>query len=199
VRADHPLAGFKRSLIECLTRTREAKPTHERFMRNRMLETIEVTFPYTHEPVFSTLEKAIAFSISIDKARQTIDPILYVGQKICFAGWRDDAIFLQLENGKVLHFQYTERSVELTIDGELPGDVANGSRAQEVVLSFPTGHQYLWKKDSLIKSLQGNAIRRISAAQEGFFLYVISVDILWIDFVMERDTQRTLLYWELTQ
>jgi hypothetical protein len=167
-----------------------------------MLEAIEVTFPYASEPVFKTLEEAMASSVSIDRQCSTSDIASYEGQTIRFAGWCDEAIFLRLENAKVLHFQYTELAVELTIEADVPNDLMNEVRAQEVVLIFPSGHRMIWEKDRLIKSLQGKLVRRISAAQAGYFLYVTGADknteILWIDFVTDRITKRPLLYWGLT-
>lgn len=80
----------------------------------------------------------------------------------------------------------------------MPKNLAGELYPPEVVLSFPTGFEFIWKRDSLIKSLEGNTVSRISAAQAGYFLYVTNMDILWIDFVTERATQRPFLYWAVT-
>ena len=62
------------------------------------LETILATFPLEFEPGFDTPEEAIAFSERIAAERGNF--ALCVGRVIRAADWRDDAIVLQLDNGR---------------------------------------------------------------------------------------------------
>ena len=165
-------------------------------MRNMMLQAVEVSFPPMAEPVFKTPEEAIAFSVSIDRALRHPRISECIGQKIRSAWWRDDAIFLCLENEMTLHFGYAERAVDLMIEESVSSNVVGESQSLEITLIFLSGQESRWERNKLIKALEGNSVYRIQAIQSGYFLYVTDVDILWITYIINRATRRPFLYWD---
>jgi hypothetical protein len=161
------------------------------------LETILATLPLEWEPGFKTPEEAFAFSEWIDAQRGNFAP--YVGRVIRRADWRDDAIILQLDNGKVLHFGCARYVVDLAVEDDLLSNVANTLRGPDAVLvRLDDCEAFYWDRGSLIRALEGNAIRKIQAGQTLFFFYVANVGILMIRVWINRQTARPFLYWSLT-
>jgi hypothetical protein len=164
-----------------------------------MLDAFEVMIPPMTEPTFKTPAEAIAFGVSMDKTRRHPRLSACIGQKICSAWWRDDALFLRLENRIALHFQYADSAVDLSIEDNTTNDFTGVREPREITLTLSPGMEWRWGRSNLIQALLGNSVYRIWASQHGYFLYVTSVDILWINFLIDRATGSAFLHWSSTQ
>jgi len=162
------------------------------------LETILATLPLEFEPGFDTSEETIAFSKWIAAVRGNENIASCIGRVIRLADWRDDAIFLQLDNGKTLHFGCARYVVDLAIEDSVPSDGANESRAPKAVLVQLEDVTFYWDRDELIRALEGNTVQRIQAGQTLFFFYVSNVGILMISVLINRSTGRPFLFWQVT-
>jgi len=162
------------------------------------LDIIEAAFPPVGEPSFGTPEEAIVFSKFIAATRESENVAPCIGSLIRFADWSDDAIFLQLDNGKTLHFRCERYVVELTIEDSAPSKGASESQAPKAVLVQLGDQPFHWNRDELLRALEGNPISRIQAGQTLFFLYVSNVGILMINVLINRSTGCPFLFWEMT-
>lgn len=167
-------------------------------MRANRLETILASLLPNFEPDFYTPEEAIAFSKWIAAARGNENIASCIGRVIRLADWRDDAIFLQLDNGKTLHFGCARYVVDLAVEDGVPSDGANESRALKAVLVQLEDVTFYWDRDELVRALEGNTVQRIQAGHTLYFLYVANVGILMISVLINRSTGRPFLYWGLT-
>jgi hypothetical protein len=116
------------------------------------LETILASFPLSVEPNFATPEEAIAFSEWIAAARGNEDTASCIGRVIRLADSRDDAVFLQLDNGKTLHFGCARHVVDLAIEDSVPSDGADESQAPKAILVQLEDVTFYWDRDELIRS-----------------------------------------------
>ncbi len=85
--------------------------------------------------------------------------------------------------------------VDLIIESNFWGDVAAESLPKEMTLIWPSGLESRWNRGDLIQALEGNSVYRIQASQSGYFLYVRNVDILWINYLIDRATGYPFLHW----
>ena len=161
------------------------------------MEIILATQPLEFEPGFDTPEEAIAFSKAILARRGNF--AAHAGRVTRVADWRDDAIVLQLDNGKSLHFGCARYVVDLAVEDGVPSNGAFRARGPDAVrVRLGDGEAFYWDRAALIRALEGNTIRRIQAGQTIFFLYVSNVGILMIRVLINRSTGRPFLYWGLT-
>jgi hypothetical protein len=168
-------------------------------VRANRLETILASLLPNFEPGFDTPEEAIAFSKWIAAARGNENIASCIGRVIRLADWRDDGIFLQLDNGKTLHFGCARYVVDLAVEDGVPSNSASTLRGPGAVLvRFGDGEAFYWDRAELIRALEGNSIRRIEAGQTIFLLYVSNVGILMISVLINRSTGRPFLFWEMT-
>src|SRR5262245_45885611 len=163
-----------------------------------MMETIDAVFPVNVEPAFATPSEAIAFSKYIARVREVDGVASCIGRLVRCSDWREDAMFLHLENGKILHFRCAGHVVDLKIEDGWQFDVAVESRTSDVALVRLAAHEIHWKRGELIRTLENNAVLRIHASATGFFLYASSVGIVWISVLVNRLAGRPFLFWELT-
>jgi hypothetical protein len=166
-------------------------------MTTDMPRTIEATLPSESEPAFRTPGEAVDFSKSIDRTRHHDDMALCVGRIIWAVDWRDDSFSLHLDNHKVLQFGCAQNVVDVIIGDDQPNTVVGGPQTQEVVLVHLNGREIHWKRDELMRALQGNTVDRIQMGKTGLFLYVKNVGILAVNVLIDRSTGRPFLFWEM--
>ena len=138
-----------------------------------VLETIEAAYPPTTEPSFTTPESAITFSKCRDEFR------------------------LHLDNRKILRVACAQNRVDVTVEDYVSTDLPCGSATPAMVLLRFSHREILWRRGGLMESLRGHAFRRIQMSQTGLFLYVANI-ILWVNILIDRQSGRPFLFWELT-
>jgi len=163
-----------------------------------MLKTIDAALPSVREPSFATPEEAINFAKMIDRARRKNDDASYIGRLVEAAHWRGDTLRLNLDNGKVLHFQAARDAVDLTIEDDVLDQAPGGSETPDLVLVRLAGKEIHWQIGELIRALVGQVVLRIQASQIGFFLYLTNVGILYLSVLIDRHSGCPFLFWDLS-
>jgi len=162
-----------------------------------MLETIEAAYPPTMEPSFTTPESAITFSKSIDRARSNNEWSSCIGRVIDSVEWCRDEFRLHLDNRKILRVACAQNRVDVTVEDYVSTELPSGSAAPAMVLLRFSHREIPWRRGELMESLRGHAVRRIQMSQTGLFLYVANI-ILWVNILIDRQSGRPFLFWELT-